>query len=157
MTTTLPAPRLAVYREAAEASRAVNALQRAVDGAGLEPNLLHLIRLRASQINGCGYCIDMHWKDLRRAGEPEQKLYGLDAWREAPYHTPRERAALGLTEAVTLIADGGVPDDVYAAAESQFTPAELAQLLFAIATINVWNRLAIASGDPVPGTYEPSG
>jgi alkylhydroperoxidase family enzyme len=96
----------------------------------------------------------MHWKDARRAGETEQRLYGLTAWREAPYYTPRERAALALTEAVTLIA-GGVPDDVYAEAEQQFEPAELAALIWNIVAINAWNRLAIPTGDPVPGTYEP--
>jgi AhpD family alkylhydroperoxidase len=156
-TSALPehAPRLSVYREAPEAARAVSALQRAVDGGGLEHSLILLMKLRASQINRCGYCIDMHWKDARREGESEQRLYGLNAWREAPYYTARERAALALTEAVTLIADAGVPDDVYAAAEREFTPGELANLLMSIATINVWNRLAIASGDPVPGTYEP--
>jgi AhpD family alkylhydroperoxidase len=149
------APRLRIYREQAAASRAMNALDQAVTETELDPNLHNLIKLRASQINGCGYCIDSHWKDARRAGETEQRMYGLDAWREAPYYTPRERAALALTEAVTLIA-GGVPQDVYAEAERHFEPAELAALIWSIAVINTWNRLAIPTGDPVPGSYEPS-
>ncbi|HET8757400.1 MAG TPA: carboxymuconolactone decarboxylase family protein [Solirubrobacteraceae bacterium] len=147
-------PRLRIYREQAAASRAMNALDSAVAETGLEPGLRELIKLRASQINGCGYCIDMHWKDARRAGETEQRLYGLTAWREAPYYTPRERAALALTEAVTLIAHG-VPEDVYAEAERQFEPAELAALIWNIVAINAWNRLAIPTGDPVPGSYTP--
>jgi AhpD family alkylhydroperoxidase len=159
MTTTLPetkVPRLRIYREQPRASRAMNALDDAVAEAGLEPSLRELIKLRASQINGCGYCIDMHSNDARRAGETEQRLHGLNAWREAPYYTPRERAALALTEAVTLIA-GGVPGDVYAEAERHFQPSELAALIWSIVTINAWNRLAIPTGDPVPGTYEPGG
>ena len=147
-------PRLQIYREQAAASRALNALDSAVAETGLEPSLRELVKLRASQINGCGYCIDMHWKDARAAGESEQRLYGLTAWREAPYYTPRERAAIALTEAVTLIADG-VPEDVYAEAERHFEPSELAALIWSIAVINTWNRLAIPTGDPVPGTYEP--
>ena len=147
-------PRLRIYREQAAASRAMNAFDSAVAETGLDPTIRELVKLRASQINGCGYCIDMHWKDARRAGETEQRLYGLTAWREAPYYTPRERAALALTEAVTLIA-GGVPEDVYAEAERHFEPAELAALIWHIVAINAWNRLAIPTGDPVPGTYEP--
>ncbi|HEX5616794.1 MAG TPA: carboxymuconolactone decarboxylase family protein [Solirubrobacteraceae bacterium] len=148
------APRLRIYREQAAASRAMNAFDSAVAETGLETGLRDLIKLRASQINGCGYCIDSHWKDLRKAGETEQRLYGLTAWREAPYYTPRERAALALTDAVTLIADG-VPEDVYAEAERQFDPAELAAVIWTIAAINTWNRLAIPTGDPIPGSYEP--
>jgi AhpD family alkylhydroperoxidase len=147
-------PRLRVYRLQAEASRAMNALDDAVGAVGIEPSLRELIKLRASQINGCGYCIDMHSKDARRGGESEQRLYGLVAWREAPYYTDRERAALALTEAVTLIA-GGVPEDVWAEAARHFDPEELAGLIWSIATINTWNRLAIPTGDPVPGSYEP--
>ena len=147
-------PRLRVYRLQAAASRAMNALDDAVAEVGMEPSLRELIKLRASQINGCGYCIDMHWKDARQAGESEQRLYGLTAWREAPYYSPRERAALALTEAVTLIADG-VPQDVWAEAERHFDPEALAGLIWSIVTINAWNRLAIPTGDPVPGSYEP--
>jgi len=127
-------------------------LERAVRRSGLERGLEELIKLRASQINGCAYCIDMHWKDARRHGETEQRLYGLSAWREAPYYTGRERAALELTEAVTLVADTHVPDAVVAAAEAQFTVEELPALLFTIVAINAWNRLAI-SARTEPGSY----
>jgi AhpD family alkylhydroperoxidase len=148
-------PRLQVYRLQAEASRAMNALDDAVAQVGLEPSLRELVKLRASQINGCAYCVDMHSKDARRGGETEQRVYGLVAWRETPYYTDRERAALALTEAVTLIADG-VPEDVYAEAERHFDPEQLAGLIWSIVTINAWNRLAIPTGDPVPGSYQPS-
>ena len=149
------APRLRIYREQAAASRAMNALDQAVAEAGLEPSLQELVKLRASQINGCGYCIDMHFKDATRAGESPQRLYGLVAWREAPYYNERERAALALTEAVTLIA-GGVPKDVYAEAERHFEPSELSALIWSIVVINAWNRLAIPTGDPAVGSYEPN-
>ena len=102
--------------------------------------------LRASQINGCAYCIDMHWKDLRAAGESEQRLYGLDAWRESPYYDDRERAALGWTEAVTRLMDKGVPDEVFQEARRFFSEAELADLTLGIVAINGWNRLNIALG-----------
>jgi len=122
---------------------------------GLEIPLLHLIKLRASQMNGCAYCIDMHWKDLRAIGANEQRLYGLDAGREAPYYTDRERAALAWTEAVTRVADTQVPDEVYEEVRPHFTEKELADLTFAVATINAWNRLAIASRAE-PGKYQPA-
>ena len=133
---------------------AMDALDRylATDSAIEEP-LLHLVRLRASQINGCPYCIDMHWKDLRSIGEGEQRLYGLDAWRESPYYTDRERAALAWTEAVTLIATDHVPERVYEQARSHFSAKELCDLTLAIATINAWNRLSI-SARLVPGGYQ---
>jgi AhpD family alkylhydroperoxidase len=120
---------------------------------GLEASLLHLIKLRASQINGCAYCLDMHWKDLRAIGEPEQRLYSLDAWRECPYYTERERAALAWTEAVTLVADGHVPDTVYEKVRPQFSEKELSDLTLAVAIINAWNRLSIAART-VPGGYQ---
>ena len=120
----------------------------------IEIPLLHLIKLRASQINGCAYCIDMHWKDLRAIGENEQRLYGLDAWRESPYYSDRERAALAWTEAVTLITESHVPDEVYEEAREHFSEKELADLTFAIATINAWNRLAIPLRAE-PGKYQP--
>jgi AhpD family alkylhydroperoxidase len=120
----------------------------------LEENLLHLIKLRTSQVNGCAYCIDMHWKDLRTAGENEQRLYGLDAWEESPYYSERERAALAWTEAVTNIRDGHVRDDVYEHVRKHFSEKELADLTLAVAAINAWNRLAI-SGRTEPGTYKP--
>ena len=130
-------------------------LEKYLHECGLEETLLHLIKLRASQINGCAYCIDMHWKDLRSIGEGEQRLYGLDAWEESPYYTDRERAALAWTEAVTNIQDGHAPDEVYEGVAKQFTEKELADLTFAIATINAWNRLSIAART-APGTYQPA-
>jgi AhpD family alkylhydroperoxidase len=123
---------------------------------GLEAPLIHLIKMRASQINKCAYCLDMHSKDLRAIGETEQRLYTLEAWRECPWFTDRERAALAWTEAVTLIADGQAPDEVYEEVKTHFTEKELADLTVAIATINVWNRLSIA-GRSTPGTYEVRG
>ena len=128
-------------------------MEKYLHECGLEEPLIHLIKLRASQINGCAYCIDMHWKDLRAIGESEQRLYGLDAWRESPYYTDRERAALTWTEAVTLVAGGQVDDLVYEAVKPHFTEKELADLTFAIVTINGWNRLAI-SARTEPGKYE---
>ena len=122
---------------------------------GLEKSLLFLIQLRASQINGCAYCIDMHSKDLRSIGDTEQRLYSLDAWRECPYYTDRERAALAWTEAVTIITNGHVPEAVYEEARSQFSEKELSDLTLAIATINAWNRLSIAAR-LVPGGYQPA-
>jgi AhpD family alkylhydroperoxidase len=115
---------------------------------------LELIKLRASQINGCAYCIDMHSKDARTKGETEQRLYGLSAWRETPYYTDRERAALAFTEAVTLIANQHVPDQVYEQARQQFSDEELVKLMIAIVIINTWNRFAIAFRDE-PGSYQP--
>ncbi len=120
--------------------------------SGIELALLELVRMRASQINGCAYCLDMHSKDARAAGETEQRLYGLSAWREAPYYSDRERAALALTEAVTRVADAGVPDDLIAAAEQHFSAEELSALVYAIVAINAWNRLAI-SARSLPGSY----
>lgn len=129
-------------------------LENQVSRSGIEPMLLHLIKLRASQINGCAYCIDMHSKDLRAGGESEQRLYLLNAWREAPFYTERERAALALTEAVTLITNGHVSDDVFAAVKPHFTDEELVALTWAIAAINTWNRIAITFR-AVAGTYQP--
>lgn len=135
--------------------KAMMGLEKYLHTCGLEESLLHLIKLRASQVNGCAYCLDMHWKDLRAIGEKEQRLYSLDAWRECPYYTERERAALAWTEAVTLITSGHVPDAVYEQARSSFNEKELADLTCAVATINAWNRLAISSRT-VPGTYQPA-
>src|SRR5512137_2156131 len=115
---------------------AMDALDQYLGKCGLKESLLHLIRLRASQINGCAYCLDMHWKDLRAAGENEQRLCSLDAWRECPYYSERERAALEWTEAVTRIADGHAPDGVYAAVKPHFSDRELADLTLAVVTIN---------------------
>ena len=128
-------------------------LQKEVDESGLEPSLLDLVKLRASQVNGCAYCIDMHWKDARARGATEQRLYGLDAWRESPYYSPRERAALAWTEAVTLIGETHAPDDVFQELAAQFKEEEIVALTFALVAINGWNRLAIGFRVPA-GTYE---
>ncbi|HKV48989.1 MAG TPA: carboxymuconolactone decarboxylase family protein [Candidatus Acidoferrales bacterium] len=127
-------------------------LEKYLHECGLEQSLLHLIKLRASQINGCAHCIDMHWKDLRAIGESEQRLYSLDAWRECPWYSDRERAALTWTEAVTLVTDGFVPDSVYEDVRPHFSEEELRNLTLAIATINSWNRLNVAART-VPGSY----
>ncbi len=119
----------------------------------LDPGLRELLKLRASQINGCAFCIDMHWKDARAAGEPEDRLYLLDAWRESPQYDERERAALALCESITLITDGHVPDAVWERARAAFDERELAQLVFAITAINAWNRLMIAARTE-PGHYQ---
>jgi AhpD family alkylhydroperoxidase len=134
---------------------AMDALDQYLSSCGLEESLLHLVRLRASQINGCAYCLDMHWKDLRALGEAEQRLYSLDAWRECPSYTERERAALAWAEAATLIAGDHVPEAVYQAVRPHFKEKELADLTLAVATINAWNRLSIASR-LVPGNYQPA-
>jgi AhpD family alkylhydroperoxidase len=120
----------------------------------LEPTLLELVKMRSSQINGCSYCIDMHSKDARAAGETEQRLYALSAWEETPFFTDRERAALALTEAVTLVGQGHVPNAVYEKVRQSFTDEELVGLTLAIVTINGWNRLAITFRW-VPGEYQP--
>ena len=135
--------------------KAMLGLEQYLHQSGLEENLIDLIKLRASQLNGCAYCIDMHWKDLRALGETEQRLYGLDAWRESDYYTERERAALEWTEAVTLIREGHVSDEIYEQVRPQFSERELADLTLAIATINAWNRIAIASR-ATPGRYKPA-
>jgi len=120
----------------------------------LEPALIHLVKMRASQINGCAYCIDMHSKDARAEGETEQRIYSLSAWEETPFFTDRERAALALTEAVTLVSEGHVPDAVYERARKSFSDEELVNLTLAIITINGWNRIAITFR-MVPGEYQP--
>jgi AhpD family alkylhydroperoxidase len=135
--------------------KAMLGLDQYLEDCGLEESLLHLMRLRASQINGCAYCLDMHWKDLRTSGEQEQRLYSLDAWRECPYYTERERAALAWTEAVTLITAGHVPDTVYEEALAHFSERELSDLTLAVTVINTWNRLSIAART-VPGAYRPA-
>jgi AhpD family alkylhydroperoxidase len=145
--------RLNYAKVAPAAYKAMLGLEAYLHQCGLEEPLLHLIKLRSSQINGCAYCLDMHWKDLRAIGETEQRLYSLDAWRECPYYTERERAALAWTEAVTLVARDHVPDEVYEEVRPHFNEKELSDLTFAIATINAWNRLAIA-GRTVPGEYQ---
>jgi len=148
-------PQINYMRVAGDAFRAMLGLEEYVHRCGLEEGLLHLIKLRASQINGCAYCLDMHWKDLRAIGESEQRMYSLDAWEEAPFYTDRERAALLWTEAVTRVSQGHVADDVYERVRSHFSEKELADLTVAVATINAWNRLSIA-GRATPGTYQPA-
>ena len=134
---------------------AMECLDSYLQTCGLEDSLLNLARLRASQINGCAYCLDMHWKDLRALGATEQRLYSLDAWRETPYYSARERAALAWTEAVTRVADGHVPDAVFEEVRAHFTEQELSNLTLAVAAINAWNRLSIAAR-LVPGGYQPA-
>ena len=148
-------PRINYLTVAPGAYKAMLGLEEYLHQSGVEESLLHLIKLRTSQINGCAYCIDMHWKDLRSIGENEQRLYGLDAWRESPYYTERERAALAWTEAVTNIKEGHASDEVYEAVRKHFSEKELADLTLAVATINSWNRLAIAART-TPGTYQPA-
>lgn len=137
-----------------EGMRFMNALDHYSQICGLESSLLDLIKLRASQINGCAYCIDMHSKDARAGGETEQRLYSLSVWRKTAYYTDRERAALALTEAVTLIAENDIPDEVFEQARQQFSDEELVKLMLAIVTINAWNRFTLF-GD-VPGSYQPA-
>lgn len=140
---------------APEAYHAVLQLERAVRRSGLEPSLIELVKLRASYLNGCAYCVDMHTKDARAAGESEQRLYAVPVWRETPFFTPRERAALAWAEAVTAIGPQGVPDSVRELAAEAFTDQELAQLTMAVVVINCWNRLSVALGAEV-GSYQPS-
>ena len=132
--------------------KAMFGLERQVRQSGFDHRLLDLVRMRASQINGCAYCLDMHSKDARAGGETEQRLYGLDAWRETPYYSDRERAALEWTEALTLVSETRVPDDVYDRVRGQFSEDELAHLSLAVVAINGWNRLNVAVRT-VPGNY----
>ncbi|MEP6984510.1 MAG: carboxymuconolactone decarboxylase family protein [Chloroflexota bacterium] len=134
--------------------KALNGLQSAVDHSSLEGSLLELVRIRASQINGCAYCLDMHTKDARAKGESEMRIYTLSAWRETPFFSDRERAALEWTETLTLIATDKVSDDLFERTRQHFTETELAELSGAIIMINAWNRLAIPFRD-VPGVYQP--
>lgn len=146
-------PRIDYTKVGAGALRAMYGLEKYLAESSIEQPLREIIKLRASQINGCAYCIDMHWKDARIAGETEQRLYGLMAWREAPYYTKRERAALKWTEALTLIAEGHVPDDLYEEVRREFSELELVDLTLAVVTINAWNRIAISFRSE-PGTYQ---
>jgi AhpD family alkylhydroperoxidase len=132
------------YQAAPEAIKALSEIESLIQGSGLEQSLIELVRTRALQINGCAFCINMHTQDARKRGETEQRLYLLNAWREAPVYTDRERAALAWTEAVTLIAETHAPDDIYAEVRTHFSEAETANLTMLVATINAWNRLAIS-------------
>jgi AhpD family alkylhydroperoxidase len=136
------------------ALRAMYGLEKYLAESGVEKPLRELIKVRASQINGCAYCIDMHWKDARAAGESEQRLYGLAAWREAPYYSERERAALAWTEELTLIAEHHVSDELYEQTRRHFTEQELVDLTLAVVTINAWNRISISFRSE-PGSYQP--
>ena len=136
------------------ALRAMYGLEKYLAESGVEKPLRELIKVRTSQINGCAYCIDMHWKDARAAGESEQRLYGLAAWREAPYYSERERAALAWTEELTLIAEHHVSDELYEQTRRHFTEQELVDLTLAVVTINAWNRISISFRSE-PGSYQP--
>jgi AhpD family alkylhydroperoxidase len=137
-------PRLDFYKAAPDTIKALLALENQVRASGLEPSLFELVKIRASQINGCAFCINMHTQDARKQGETEQRIYLLDAWREAPAYTDRERAALAWTEAVTLVSETHVPDDVYEQVRTQFSDAELVNLTMLVGAINAWNRIAIS-------------
>lgn len=126
------------------ALKAMYGLEQYLKQSTLDQNLLHLIKLRVSQINGCAFCLDMHWKDLKAAGEADRRLYSLDAWRETPFYTDRERAALEWSESVTKITEGHVPDEVYDQVRQHFSEVELVDLTLAITAINGWNRLSVA-------------
>src|SRR6476620_10104805 len=137
-------PRINIASASPEALRAMLGLQSYVDHSAVEPSLRELVKIRASQINGCAYCIDMHTKDARAHGETEQRLYALSAWRETPFFSERERAALAWTEAVTLVGENHLPDELFAETRRHFTETEMVNLTMAIVTINSWNRLSIA-------------
>ena len=145
--------RLQAVRVAPGAYQAMRGIGDYVEASGLEPRLLELVKLRASFMNGCAYCIDMHTKDARVAGETEQRLYAVPVWHETPFFSPRERAALEWTEAVTDVAGTGVPDSAYATVRAQFSEREVVDLTMAIVAINAWNRFAI-SFRSVPGSYQ---
>jgi AhpD family alkylhydroperoxidase len=146
--------RLDFTKVAPDAYRAMSGLETYVSNCGLEPALLELVRFRSSQINGCAYCLDMHSKDARANGESEQRLYALSAWRETPFFSDRERAALEWTEAVTRIGENHAPDELYQQVKQRFSEKEMVALTMAIVAINAWNRLAI-SFRAIPGTDEP--
>jgi len=148
-------PRIDARKYAQEAQKAMYALEQYLAACGLEHSLIHLMKMRASQINGCAYCIDMHSKDARALGETEQRLYELDAWRETPFYNDRERAALSWTEAITLVSETHVPDSVYDEVRKHFNEKEIVDLTLVLTTINAWNRLAVALR-AVPGHYRPA-
>jgi AhpD family alkylhydroperoxidase len=153
-TTTIPQPAFDLRAHAPDAVRAMLRLEKTVNESPLDPRIRELVKVRASMLNGCAYCIDMHTKDARAEGESEQRLYGLTAWREMPFFDSRERAALELCDALTLHRGGTEIADARGLAAECFTDEELAGLIFAIGTINAWNRIVPASGMPA-GSYEP--
>lgn len=148
-------PRIDYKSVSPKAIQALWAVEKYVHSSGLEPRLLELVKFRASTLNGCAFCVDMHSKDARIAGETEQRLYAVNVWHEAPFFTPRERAALAWTDAVTLVSVDKVPDDVYEAVRKHFNESELVDLTMAVVAINSWNRMAVAFR-AVAGTYEPT-
>ena len=147
-------PRIDFYTASPDALKAMIALETAVSKLPLEKNLIELVKLRTSQINGCAFCLDMHSADARKGGEDERRLYTLSAWRETPFFTPRERAALAWTEALTRVSDNDVPDELFAEVRKQFSDKELVDLSLAIIAINGWNRLAIPFRSQA-GSYQP--
>jgi AhpD family alkylhydroperoxidase len=151
--------RLDFDEHAAGFARAMAHLDRAatkeLDNVDFDPKLRELVRIRASQLNGCAYCVDMHTKDARAIGETEQRIYALPVWPEAPFFTPRERAALAFTEEVTQLASTHVPDEAYQAVAAEYSPAEVGALLSLIVTINAWNTIGVASRAWEPGSYQP--
>lgn len=149
-----PAPRMDYGALAPEAVRAQMGLESYVRRCSLEHSLVELIKLRASYLNGCAYCVDMHSKDARAAGETEQRLYAIPVWRETPFFTPRERAALAYTEAATRMGDAGISDAIYDEVRRHFSEREIVDLVMAVITINGWNRLAVTFRAPV-GSYVP--
>ncbi len=146
--------RLNYAKVSPDALKAMGGIEKYVAGSGLERSLYELVKTRASQINGCAYCLDMHTKDARKSGETEQRLYSLSAWRETPFYTERERAALEWTEALTVISESDVPDSLYESVRKHFDEKEVVALSMAIIAINGWNRLAIGFRT-VPGSYNP--
>lgn len=148
-------PRIDYTKASPEAYKAMAQLEAVVRRSGLDPKLLELVKIRASQMNGCAFCIDMHTKDARLKEETEQRIYALDAWRETPFFTEKERAALGWTEAITNIRTGHAPEAVYQELSRHFNEAEIVNLTLAITTINAWNRIAIGFR-LVPGSYQPA-
>lgn len=147
-------PRIEYFKVLPKALKGMLELEKFVANSDLDHKIFELVKTRASQINGCAYCLDMHTKDARKAGETEQRLYALSAWHETPFYTPKERAALAWTEVLTLIADNDVPDELYEEMRNHFSEEELITLTMAIIAINGWNRLAIAF-KTVPGSYNP--
>jgi len=137
------------------ANEAMRGVERYVRASGLERSLIELVKIRASQVNGCAFCLDMHTKDARAAGESEQRIHVLSAWRDAPFYSERERAALAWTEALTRLAPDGVPDELYEIARKVFNEVELVNLTMAVVAINGWNRLSVAFRSPEPGSYTP--
>jgi AhpD family alkylhydroperoxidase len=145
--------RIDLTKHALDAQKSLYALEKYIANSGLDHKLIHLLKMRASQINGCAYCIDMHSKDARALGESEQRLYELNAWRETPFYTDRERAALEWTESLTLVSQTHVPDEVYESVKKHFSEKEIVDLSILVSVINVWNRLAISTRT-LPGTYK---